>query len=347
MNLPFNYSMLITAVVVMPVLLLVLRFVALKAGLVDVPNARKIHSNSIPLVGGLALFIMAAVLLLMTKNVNSFGFYLMLGSGLVMVVGLLDDLYQLSALWRFTAQILASLVLIYFANVQIESFGYLLLPQWELYLGYAIIPVTVFGVVGVINALNMSDGIDGLAAMTFFLPVCTLALLTGDSRLRMWLLLLLVCVMIFVLFNRSRTYKIFLGDSGSMFLGFVLAWLLVYFSQGQMAIIKPVTALYFVALPVYDTIFVMLRRMVAGSSPFKPDNTHLHHLFLARGYSQTKALLVMIILQSVFILLGLLLLFVHVKEYQQFYLFVGLSISYYFFMRKKWSSELVKKENND
>jgi len=335
MNYPHNYLLLVV-IIGMPVLLVLLRQLAMKSGLVDVPNARKIHAEAIPLVGGLALFLMSAVLLLLTGDINPFEFYLMLASGLVMLVGLLDDLFQLSALWRFVVQIVASLVMVYFAGVQIDTFGYLLLPEWQLELGLLAVPVTVFGVVGIINALNMADGIDGLAAMTFFLPVLVLSLLTGDSSMQLWLLLLLICLLIFVGFNMSARYKIFLGDNGSMFLGFVLAWLLVDFSQGSKPLILPVTALYLVALPVFDTIFVMLRRMLTGDSPFKPDKSHLHHLFLACQFTQGKTLIAMIISQSLLIVLGLSLLLTGVAEYIQFYLFVLLSIVYYLLMQKMW-----------
>jgi UDP-GlcNAc:undecaprenyl-phosphate GlcNAc-1-phosphate transferase len=335
MNYPFNYLLLV-ALVGMPVLLLLLRKMALKSGLVDIPNARKIHADAVPLVGGLALFVISIVLLLLLGDMTPFEFYLMLASGLVMTVGLLDDLFQLSALWRFAVQIVASLVMIYFVQVQIDTFGYLLFPGWNLELGFLAIPVTIFGVVGIINALNMADGIDGLAAMTFFVPILVLSILTNDSRMQSWLLLILVCLLVFVLFNKSKRYKIFLGDNGSMFLGFVLAWLLVDSSQGSKSFIKPVTALYLVALPVFDTIFVMLRRMLAGDSPFKPDKSHLHHLFLACQFSQSKALVAMVFSQSLLIGLGLLLLLTGVGEYIQFYLFVLLSIVYYLLMQKMW-----------
>ena len=172
--------------------------------------------------------------------------------------------------------------------------------------------------------------------MTFFLPILVLSILTNDNSMQSWLLLILVCLFVFVIFNKSKRYKIFLGDNGSMFLGFILAWLLVDSSQGSKSFIKPVTALYLVALPVFDTIFVMLRRILAGDSPFKPDKSHLHHLFLACQFSQSKALVAMIFSQSLLIGLGLILLLTGVSEYIQFYLFVLLSIVYYLLMQKMW-----------
>lgn len=339
MNLPFTYSMLIMAVFSMAVLLLCLRFVALKTGLVDVPNSRKIHQDSIPLVGGLALFLMAVVLLIFSNSVSLFSFYLILAAGLVVFVGLLDDLYQLSAMWRFGVQIMASFVVIYFADVQLTSFGYLLFSGWDMQLAVLSIPVTIFGVVGVINALNMADGIDGLAAMTFVSPVLALVFLSDQTALNVWLLLFVSCVFVFVLFNQSNRYKVFLGDSGSLLLGFILAWLLVYFSQGDSAIMKPVTALYLVALPVYDTIFVMLRRIFAGHSPFEPDNTHLHHLFLSHGFSQPIALILMMVFQILLIALGVGFLLAEISEYYQFYLFCIMSVVYYLVLQRLWERE--------
>ena len=315
------------------------RLMAVRFGLVDLPNSRKIHDKAVPIVGGLVLYLMAVFILFMTDAMGVFSFYLMLASGVLLVVGLLDDLYQLSALWRFVAQIFACLIVIYFADLKLDTFGHLLLQAWDLQLGIMAVPVTIFGVVGVINAINMADGIDGLAAMTFFLPVSVLAFLSENLHLSLWLVIFLIVVMIFVLFNKSRTQKVFLGDNGSLFLGFVLAWLLVYFSQGHMsyaAVIKPVTALFLVALPIYDTIFVMLKRIRAGHSPFKPDKTHLHHLLLARGYSQTKSLLVMLLFQASLITLGVCFNFYAIAESYQFYLFIALSVLYYLIMQMMW-----------
>lgn len=341
MNVTESIFMAVFVLVVTPVLLLVFRALALKFGLVDVPDPRKIHTSAIPVVGGLALFIMAAVLLLVVGNVNKFTFYLMMASGFVVVIGLMDDVFQLSAFWRFVVQIIASLIVVYFSSVQLDSFGFLLSSSWDLQLGIMAIPITVFGVVGIINALNMADGIDGLAAMTFVFPVLAMALLSFDVNMSLWLFLVVGSVIVFVGFNKSKAYKIFLGDSGSLLLGFILAWLLVYFSQGTSAIMKPVTALYLVALPVYDTIFVMLKRIVNGVSPFKPDKTHLHHLFLSYGFSQTKALYAMMNTQLVFIVLGIVFSVFAVPEHFQFYSFVLIAVAYYFFMQKMWAKKTL------
>ncbi len=342
MNVTESIFMSIFVLLCTPILLLAFRWVALKVGLVDVPDSRKIHTSPIPVVGGLVLFLMAVVLLLMTDGVNQFTFYLMMASGFVVVIGLMDDVFGLSAFWRFVTQIIASLVVIYFSSVQLNSFGFLLSPSWDLQLGIMAIPITVFGVVGVINALNMADGIDGLAAMTFVLPVLVMGLLSLDTQMNLWLLLVVGSVVVFVLFNKSKAYKVFLGDSGSLLLGFVLAWLLVYFSQGASAIMKPVTALYLVALPVYDTIFVMLKRILNGDSPFKPDKTHLHHLFLSYGFSQSKALYAMMNVQLVFIVLGIMFSVLAVPEYIQFYCFVLIASVYFFLMRSMWNKQIVE-----
>lgn len=339
MSFPINFPAILLALLLTPVLLWMMRGLALRINFVDVPNARKVHKQPIPLVGGVVLYIVAAILLLMNHAVDVFGFYLMLASGVLLVVGLLDDLYQLSALWRFVAQIGACLIVIYFADLKLDTFGNLLTPNGDLQLGVMAIPVTIFGVVGVINALNMADGIDGLAAMTFFLPVLVLGFLSDNLKLSLWLLSFLMAVMIFILFNISKKQKVFLGDNGSLFLGFILAWLLVYFSQGHQAyaaVIKPVTALYLVALPVYDTIFVMLKRMLAGHSPFKPDKTHLHHMFLALEISQIQTLLFVMVFQTLMITLGVWFYFYNIAENHQFYLFILLSVLYYLSMQIVW-----------
>lgn len=337
MILNFSFSMLLVVLIVTPVLLLIFRAAALKYGLVDKPNSRKIHGEPVALIGGLVLFVMAVILLLMTQSITEFGFYLILASGFVVLVGFMDDLFGLSALWRFIVQILASLLIIYFTNIRLDAFGHLILPNWDIQLGLLSIPVTIFGVVGIINALNMADGIDGLAAMTFISPVLVLSFLSGYNSLSIWLMFFVLSLLIFVGFNKSNKQKIFLGDSGSLLLGFILAWLLVYFSQGAAAVVLPVTALYLVALPLYDTIFVMMKRIFSGQSPFQPDKTHLHHLFLSFGFSQSKTLLAMITMQLLFIGLGVLFLKIDLAEHFQFYCFVLLSVVYCLFINKLWS----------
>ena len=330
-------SLIAISIVSTAVLLFIFRKLAFGFNITDKPNLRKIHQNPIPIIGGLVLFIMMGVLLYLSGNITPFTFSLFIACGLVVFVGIIDDLADLSPILRFAIQIIASLVVIYFSSVQILSFGFLLLPGWDLQLGYLSIPITIFGAVGVINALNMADGIDGLAAMTFFMPVFTLALLANDMTMKVWLLLMLICVSVFIAFNKSNSLKVFLGDNGSLLLGFVLAWLLVYFSQGEDAVILPVTALYLVAIAVYDTIFVMLRRIFAGRSPFKPDNTHLHHYLLSRKLSQSMALIVIVLLSSVFIGLGLTFMHYEMPEFFQFYIFVIVSMFYYFIMNKAWA----------
>ncbi len=320
-----------------PLLIFRLRKLALKFNLVDQPNARKIHRKPIPLVGGIALVISSGIALALLGGVGEFALYLYLSACLVALIGLMDDVYNLSALIRFAVQIAASLFIVFITKVQLFSFGYLLLPSWQMNLGLLAIPITVFGVVGVINALNMSDGIDGLAAMTFLLPTLTLAFLSFGTGLSDWLLLLLIAVAVFVVFNKSHKFKLFLGDNGSMFLGFLLAWLLVYFSQPPVSLIKPVSALFLVALPIYDTIFVMLRRMMKGVSPFKPDKTHLHHLFLVHGFSQNKTLFVILAMQALLIVFGVFVIN-QWQEFVQFYLFVLLSIVYYFSVKTIWKN---------
>ena len=339
MDFKINYLLLLMALPVTAILLILMRQIASQLKLMDVPEQRKIHSHPIPLVGGIVLFIVSAIILLQLDDVDLFSKVLLISTSFVVLVGLLDDVFQLSAFWRFLVQILACLGVIYFSGVKLNTFGELLYPGWDLQLGYLAIPITVFGVVGVINALNMSDGIDGLAALSFFIPTLTLAMISEVSGLSVWLLYVLIALLVFVFFNLSEKYKIFLGDSGSLFLGFVLGWLLVVYSQlnfyqGQS--IYPVTALYLVGMPIYDTIYVMLKRISSGKSPFKPDKTHLHHLFISKGYSQSQALLFILLLQIMMIAIGLLFLRFRVAEYIQFYTFILMSVVYYKTMSYQW-----------
>jgi len=325
----------------MAAVLLFLSSLAPRLGLMDQPSARKIHAQPVPVVGGLALFLVLLLFSgLLMNRLPVFIWPLLTASLVLVLVGVLDDAMDLSPLWRFLAQALAIGLVIGLTGVKIGSFGFLLTDEWPLALGVVAIPLTLFGIIGIINAINMADGIDGLAATLSLVPLLLLWLMVPDVAWRRWLGLLMVLLLVFLVFNLAGgRRRVFLGDAGSFFLGFVLAWLVVYFSQGNHRVIFPVTALWLLALPVFDTIFVMTRRMLAGRSPFSPDQRHLHHLLMRRGYSARKVLLLMAVYALILAQVGWLMLHYAVPEHWQFYAFVALSAVYYFSVGHLWAIE--------
>ncbi len=314
--------------------------VAHRLGLVDRPQSRKIHQRSTPLVGGIAVFGGCVFGLLMVPI--SLGEYRILfaAGAALLLVGLLDDLRELSAGTRFAAQILAALAMVQAGGIELSSFGQLL-DSRELMLGALAVPVTVFCTVGVINAVNMSDGVDGLSGGLVLVALIGLgaaSIVANDVAI--WPLLCAVGASVWVFlsmnFRPGRSALVFLGDAGSLWLGFLLAWLFIDLSQGEARIIDPVTALWLLAVPLLDTVFVMIERPRAGQSPFNAAQDHLHHLFLRAGFSRTASVLLIWLLALCFAGLGLVAQWFDLPQSWRFYGFLIVAAVYHQLLARAW-----------
>ncbi|GAB3093731.1 UDP-N-acetylglucosamine 2-epimerase [Lysobacter terrae] len=277
-----------------------LRPLAPRVGLVDRPDARKRHKGRVPLIGGLCFFLGLVAGLSYLGALDRFSLSLLVTGAVIMLTGLLDDLFDLSVSTRLAIQIGAATGVLAVTGVYMDSLGQLFGEQpFRL---YAVgIPLTVLAVVGLMNAFNMLDGIDGLAgglAMVSILAVLAFAASSGWQSLGVLLLLqvLLVALVPYLGVNMGWPdgRKIFMGDAGSTVVGFLIAWSLVYLSQAHVGRLAPADVLWCVAIPVMDTFGVMARRLRAGRSPFKPDRQHLHHLLLDAGYSPRAALVLIL-----------------------------------------------------
>ena len=330
------------------VLILVLRPVAMSAGLVDVPDTRKSHQGRIPLVGGLAIFTSLLVACFMPQltglsvllpEVMSF----MVAGAILVGVGLVDDFVELSPAARFLAQILATLVMVYGAHVVLADLGQMTPSGGRLELGLAALPFTIFATVGVINALNMCDGLDGLSGSQTLVSLGGFGLvlaLWGQGVNGALLLVLAGGVIGFLMFNmrlpgRARA-SIFLGDAGSMFLGFALTWFAISLSQGPDRLIKPAAALWFVMVPVMDAVAMMLRRVVRGRSPFAPDREHLHHIFLLAGFSVNQTVGMMAMLGLAGVGIGLLGTWLEVPDLLLAAAFLLVGALYFWMIMHSW-----------
>ena len=290
--------------------LITLRPVAVSVGLVDKVGALKLHGDSVPMIGGLAIlvgycFVLAVHPILLQANVP----FLLCGTFIV-VTGLLDDRFRLSPLSRLSIQIAVALIAVFGAGLTVDNIGAPFLTG-VVELGWFAVPFTILVFVGGINAWNMIDGIDGLASVLAFIGLGFLLAVAGWSgpALQASLLALLCSIGAFFLFNLPfrglRRHRTFLGDAGSTFLGFAVVWHALTLSQDSTAAISPITALWFVALPVYDVITTTLRRVLKGVSPLAGDRQHLHHLLQDHGLSIRQTLVVMAILALLGGLIGL------------------------------------------
>lgn len=331
-------------------LIVVMRPLARIIGLVDVPDARKTHSGSVPLVGGIAIFLSVLALCLVSlwtgrplvaaiPQLLSF-----LAGGLLLVgIGLADDFLELSARVRFLAQAMAALIMAFGGGVALADLGAMSVSGRVVELGLLTVPFTIFATIGVINALNMCDGLDGLSGSQALVSLggFLLALLIwGEPADATLLAGLGGGIAGFLLFNlrlpgRTRA-SVFLGDAGSMFLGFALAWFAISLSQGPERIIKPAAALWFVMVPVIDAVAIMLRRILKGRSPFAPDREHLHHIFLLAGYSVSQTVAIMAALGAAGVAIGLACTWWDVPDLLVAGSFLGLGLLYFWMIMHAW-----------
>lgn len=314
---------------------------ALRIDLADSPGGHRTHQGRVPLVGGIAMFcgFMFAVLALQEPILDLRALFA--GGALLIIIGVLDDFHELDHNSRFVAQIAAGLLMCLWGGRELTDLGHLVGPT-PLELGLFAVPFTVFAVVGVINAVNMQDGVDGLAggisALVLFV-LASLAFAGGHGHDGAVLLLVLAVVLAFLLLNRRwralRTH-VFMGDAGSLFLGFTLAWFLVDLSQGPERAFAPATALWIIALPLMDTVFLLLRRPLAGRSPFAADRRHLHHLLGHLGLSPGQAVALTLLATALFALVGVTAARLGVAEWHMFAAFLALFAAYSLIVEISW-----------
>jgi len=270
--------------------------------------------------------------------ISNFSFGLALFTILLQFLMTFDDLRGLKAITRLFIQASCTGGLIFFSGVYIQSLGNLF-GLGELLLGLWGIPFTIFCVVGMINAFNMIDGLNGLCASLCLVCFTAIIYMINADRVPSLFPLILPVGAItgFLMYNlgvlgNQRT--VFLGDNGSNALGFMCAWILVYFSSVENSNFAPVTALWFVAIPFFDAVGVMTSRAIKGIMPLKPGRDHLHHRLLDMGLSSNAIYMVLIFISSLFAAIGYI--FNHsfpVSHYISFYAFVVLWLCYYFLKR--------------
>jgi len=287
---------LVAALLLSVALVFALRAPARRLDLVDYPGGRKTHAAPTPLVGGVAIF--AAFLVATLSAGVALQAYLPLYASmlLLLICGVLDDLLDLRSTTKFAAQVVAAMVVVAWGNMvlvelaDLNGLGPLSLGAWA-------VPLTLFGVVGLVNAVNMLDGVDGLAggaslAMLFWLGVA--AGLNGLPESQVVIAILTAALLGFLVFNARHPLlaraSVFLGDAGSMVLGLAIAWFSLEVARaGIDGPVSPIAVGWIVALPVMDTVSLMLRRLLKRQSPFSADREHLHHLFMRAGYSPAQA----------------------------------------------------------
>ena len=332
------------------VLIVALWPVCLRTGHVDHPGGRKKHDFATPLSGGIAiaLSVLGAGSLLV-PGMQFLGFTA--GVGTLLLLGALDDRRHVSALVRLSMQMLAvALGMCLLGDVQITQLGNLAgwgriaLDQWA-------VAFTIFGGVGVINAVNMIDGMDGLAggfaAVLMAVLLAVAALGNSGSTVLLWLSM--GSVLGFLVFNLRMPWqkraRVFLGDAGSLVLGFILVWFAIDASQPPGAIIHPMAIVWLFGLPLCDTVYLMANRLMKRQSPFAADRFHYHHLLQRRGLTPGYALYVWLFTAGCFMAVGVLGSLVGLADYWLFYGFLVAFAAYSAIVTALWKRVPVKRLN--
>lgn len=277
-----------------------LKPVAYKIGLIDIPGGRKQHTGSIPLIGGVAMLIGSfAGLLLLPISLQPFR-GLIFGSALLVFVGVLDDIHEISPRGRLIAQIFALCVMIFWSKIQLYHLGDLA-GKGHVTLGWFAIPLTLFGAASLINAVNMLDGLDGLSGSIVTIALASLAgvaYFSGYPSQAIVLCVFMAPIMGYLCFNfpipgRAQA-QCFMGDAGSMFLGFLLAWFTISLSQKTHTLAGPEIMLWITAVPLLDLATVFIKRIANKRSPLHAGRDHIHHYLIDKGFSKRQSVLIII-----------------------------------------------------
>ncbi len=295
-------STLLLSVFITIALVPLLSRVAVRATGLDMPGPRKVHSHPIPRCGGAAMAIGAVGPILFWVQASPAFSALLIGGAIIVAAGILDDFRGLGYQFKFIAQVMAAMFLVLYGGVVIKDLGNLLpdgmlLPEW---LG---IMLTVFFLVGITNAINLSDGLDGLAGGTsllIFLFIGYLAYTSGNLPVAVISLAIAGALFGFLRFN-THPASLFMGDTGSMLLGFSAAVLSIMLTQGDTPL-SPLLPMILLGFPVLDTLAVAAQRISEGHSPFLPDKNHFHHRLLRLGFYPTEAVFSIYVIQTLLIL---------------------------------------------
>lgn len=291
------------ALIVALILTPVVKSLAQKVGAVDVPkDNRRMHDHPIPRMGGLAIFFgfMASTLFFVEMTPQIRG--MLLGAVIIVVLGIFDDIYALKASFKFVIQIVAALVAVMSGNV-IEIISNPNVFSSNLYwdLGWLAYPATVIWIVAITNAVNLIDGLDGLACGVSTISSMTMlviALTVAEPDTALLMAALAGACIGFLPYNLNPA-KIFMGDTGSTFLGFILATVSIDGLFKSYAIISFAVPFLMLGLPIFDTCFAIFRRVSHGQSPMAPDRGHIHHRLIDMGFSQKQAVAVLYIISAI------------------------------------------------
>ncbi|GEL78725.1 glycosyltransferase family 4 protein [Tenuibacillus multivorans] len=298
-----EFESLILTFIVALIITPLIKKLAIKIGAVDQPSGRKVHQKVMPRLGGLAIYLSFMIGMIFFYPDSVYTIPILIGGTIIVITGMLDDLYELSPKWKLLGQILAAVVVL--GSVQVEFIN---LPfGGQLYFGMFSIPITIIWIVAITNAINLIDGLDGLAAgvsSIALLTISSMSIIMGNDLVMVMGFMLLGSTVAFLFYNFYPA-KIFMGDTGALFLGYMIGVfsLLGFKNVTVFSFIIPIVIL---GVPISDTIFAMIRRKLQGKPISAPDKSHLHHRLLQIGFSHPLTVLLIYVLSGIFSLAAVL-----------------------------------------
>lgn len=337
-NLLVFFAALAISVAIIPVMIRV----APRLGMVDMPDPRKVHAMPVPRVGGIGIVLGALIPLLLWMPLDDGMIAYVFGSFVLFCFGAWDDSHELGHYVKFIGQFMAVLAVVYYGNVYVTQLPFMGLEAVPEYIGK---PFTVFAMVGMINAMNHSDGLDGLAGGMSVLSLSSiayLAYLADGSQVISIAVAVLGGIVGFLRYN-THPARVFMGDSGSQFLGFTLGFLAVLLTQDVNPALSPALPVLLLGLPIVDILAVFAQRAYHGMNWFRATRNHIHHRLLELGFHHYEAVVIIYSIQMLFVVCAILLAYESDTLILSFYI-VTCSLVFLFLIlaeRNKWHAHRV------
>lgn len=273
--------------------------IAIHIGALDIPDKRKVHTEPIPRLGGLGVFLGLLLGYMLFGEQSTLMNAILISSFIIVITGMIDDIKPISAKTKFIGQLAAACIIVFYGDLQLHD-----LNLWGMYLEFKILtyPITLFFILGCINCINLIDGLDGLSSgisAIYFLTIGIITTIIGNNDLTFVLCFVMLGCCIGFLFHNFHPATIFIGDSGSMMLGLIISVvaLLGFKTATLSSLIIPLLVL---AIPILDTLFAIIRRKLKGESISKPDKFHIHHQLLNMNFNQKQTVIIIYIVDFLF-----------------------------------------------
>lgn len=293
------FLMVMTTFLFVAIIVPFIKRIAFHVEAVDLPNKRKVHIKPMPRLGGLGIycgFLLGYMLFGQhSETMNS----ILIGSFIIVLTGVVDDIKPLKASTKFIGQLIAALVVVFYGNIVLKD-----VSAFGIYINFDILsyPLTLLFILGCINCMNLIDGLDGLAtgiSAIYFLTIGIISTLSGSVGLDFVLTFVMLGSSLGFLVHNFHPASIFMGDSGSMFLGFIIA-VIALLGFKNVTMTSLIIPLLILSIPILDTVFAIVRRLLKGESISTPDKFHIHHQFLNRNFSQRTTVLIIYVINFLF-----------------------------------------------